>query len=449
MRWLIAAWMWMTPAAFAADRPPDVYVVVWDTFRADHAGFMGHTRPTTPNLDRIAKGGTVFERSMSCAHWTLPSVACVFSGLYTHNHMVSFDADKGVQALPPSVHTLAQAFRDKGYATALITSWPIIIERGRMTDGFDVVKPMLSKEERVHPEALAFVDAHPDVPRFVVLYYLDPHAPYVPDAAHSQWVDPKQPPLVLAHNARRAAEHADQGWVWVEDIESGKIILTPAQWEQLRARYDGEIRQNDDYLGQFWKGLTDRGLADTSAFVFFSDHGEAFGEHRRKLTDHSRPYDTILHVPLVMRWPGTWPVRRVPSVVRTMDLTATLVESFGLSFPYALDAQTLSPLFKGTAPGRTIGGFSSTHCGTEFFRDGQYKYIRCRKGEGVTDPEVYDLVADPAEQHNLAASRPDLVKALQAKLAAWVSASKKNVAEGAQRASEDDLKALEALGYVE
>ena len=72
--WIVSMLLTWAQVARAEPSRPDVFMVVWDTFRADHAGFMGHSRPTTPNLDRIAAKGVVFDKAISCAHWTLPSV---------------------------------------------------------------------------------------------------------------------------------------------------------------------------------------------------------------------------------------------------------------------------------------------------------------------------------------------------------------------------------------
>lgn len=445
---LLAVSATLGAAAPAVAAPPDVFLVVFDTMRADHAGFHGYSRPTTPNLDRLAKQATVFDQAYACAHWTLPSMGCIFSGLYVHNHKISFVPVKAPQAMPPEVTTMAEAFKAKGYATALYTSWSIIVDRGEMTEGFDDVR--IVQEDRVDQLATQFLDEHEGQPRFVVLYYLDPHAPYEPGDAYRTWVPDGAPPLNLAHNDEHVANHQDEGWIHMDRVDKGQVTLTNAQWAQLQAQYDGEILEQDAYFGRFWKDVEQRGLADDSVLVFLSDHGEAFGAHELQRTDHARPYDEILHVPFFIRAPGKLPTQRVATPVRTMDLAATLTDLVGLTFPDPLDSVSLKPVVQGSETGpRSIGGFSSTNCATEFWRNDRYKYIRCRKGPKSDLVEVYDWKADPGETKNLAPSKPELVAKLQAELAAWVQASTKDVVKSQGEASDADLEALKALGYVE
>lgn len=118
----VLAWSLLGTGCWGSDRVPEaairpnIILLSIDTLRADHLGCYGHARDTSPNLDRFASQGLVFEQAMAPAPWTMPSHASLLTGRTPTGHGV-----RGFgQALPPRVATLASGLADAGYATAAV-----------------------------------------------------------------------------------------------------------------------------------------------------------------------------------------------------------------------------------------------------------------------------------------------------------------------------------------
>jgi hypothetical protein len=103
-------------------RRPNVVLLSLDTVRADHLGCYGYARKTSPRLDAFAAGATRYQRSLASASWTLPTHASLFTGRYAFEHgahgLRSTDPARSLRPLDPAAVTLAEVFRDHGYATA-------------------------------------------------------------------------------------------------------------------------------------------------------------------------------------------------------------------------------------------------------------------------------------------------------------------------------------------
>ena len=108
---------------------PDIVLIVLDTQRADRLGCYGHTRPITPNLDRFAAGGALFEQAVSPAQWTIPSHASLFTGLYPTAHGVT-QSSHSISSGRPHV---AQVMRQLGYETVGFCNNPLV---GVLNNGF-------------------------------------------------------------------------------------------------------------------------------------------------------------------------------------------------------------------------------------------------------------------------------------------------------------------------
>ncbi len=430
----------LMPLNTAAAAKPHVVVVMWDATRPDHLTPYGYSRDTTPNLAKLAGEGTVFRKAQSTAPWTVPSVAGVFTGLFSHNHKVDYEATGYTLDLTTDAHTMAEAMSDNGYATALYTAQGIYYKQAGFTQGFDSSK--FTKPETLVDLALGHIKANKAQPTFTVVYWLDPHAPYEPAPEHDKWSDPavdvnihsggKERPGFLKHGA----------------INRGKVDLTAAQMAQLQNKYDGELHANDAELGRLWKGLQDMGIADDTVFVFTSDHGEGFGEHSRQKVWHDIPYDTVLDVPLVVRAPGVGAGKTVDAAVRTIDIYPTLMELTGGTAKHPLNGESLVSMMKsGSGADRVNVGTSHWHDGLAFVRTPQHKLLFSRNN--AERAELFDLGADPGEQSNLAANAELLAK-LKAKRDEVLQQTSISIGSGgAEAVGDDETARLCALGYLD
>lgn len=428
-------------------KKPDIFLVIWDTTRPDRLTPYGAERPTTPFLNNLAKQGAVFENAFATSYWTLPSLAGLFTGLYTHNHKVSYDVEDYTLALAKGATPMAAALKKEGYATAIYAVAGILNKRGQFLTGFDDSK--VGGPAKIVPWTMNFIDEHEDQPRFIVLYYRDPHAPYRPGDKHDIWNNDKLPDAYLGIADHEVADKTDEGWLLIHDVATGKKKLKPGQWTQLKAHYDGELHLNDTFLKAFWKGLQKRELAEDSFLAFTSDHGEAFNEHAAWPVGHRHPHEEVLRVPLIIRYPALFPAEtRVATSVRNFDLYPTILDVAGATPDHKINARTLVETLSKPNANREVMGFGHTYCAPQFYRDAKFKIVSCRRGEEKW--ELFDLVNDPDEKKNLATEKPGLLQAYKKKMAKRVEATALDIIKKpAKKAGDAEKKALEAIGYME
>ncbi len=429
-----------SPAAHAGDKT-NVILIMWDAARPDHMTNYGYERDTTPVMKKFFDQGAVYEHAQSTAPWTVPSMAGVFTGLYSHNHKCDYATEGSTLDLTTDAHTMAEAMKDAGYATGLFSAQGIYMKQEGFKQGFDRAEFLGSR--KLVSTALEFVDANKDKPIFEVVYWFDPHAPYEPPPAHNLWNDAsvEQPLNIHSSKTEKPGFHKHG------QLNSGKDSLTDAQYQQLRNLYDGEIHANDAEFGRLISELAKRGLTtENTLFIFSADHGEGFNEHPRQRVWHDIPYETVLDVPLMMRGPGVKAGTRVKTNVRTIDIYPTVLEATGATSKHKLNGESLFPLLATpNAPNRVNLGTSHFVGAVAFVRDDQHKLIFSRRGGKPT--EVY-ATSDHAEQTNLA-SDAALVASLKKKREQLIESTKIDIKEtGTSAMSDEEIQALCSFGYI-
>jgi arylsulfatase A-like enzyme len=312
--------------AAAAPGTPNVLVIVVDTLRADHVSFYGYSRPTTPNLDRIAREGVVFDNAISTAPWTMPSHASMVTGRYPHEHGAF-----GEHGLDDRLPTVAEAFRDRGFRTGgfsgnsfyfcrragfargflhfedYLYSVGDVLHRtiwGRVVSHFIPTGipaleeiPERQHAEQVNESALHWIDRDRTHPFFVFLNYFDLHDPYLPPQPYRS----------------RFSKIPNPGGL----IDTDYPTLSPDQLQSEVDAYDGAVNYADEQIGMLFDELQKRGLDRNTVVVITGDHGEAFGEHN--LVSHRNSlYRPLIHVPLIY-----WETGKIPAAVR-IDRPVTL-----------------------------------------------------------------------------------------------------------------------------
>ncbi|NLF59348.1 MAG: sulfatase, partial [Candidatus Hydrogenedens sp.] len=255
---------------------PNVLLITLDTTRADRLGCYGATNAYTPNLDRLAKDGAVYEQARTTCPLTLPAHASLLTGLTPLRHGLRVnDAGK----LPEAVATLPGLFRSRGYATAAFVSAAVLDGRYGLNRGFDHYDDRLPDElfgEAARQDPLRAANP-PETggdetanrviqwfegrraPWFVWVHFYDAHAPYQPHAAFE-----------------------------------GKGVLHP---------YDQEIAFVDEQVGRLVKMLKKRGEYRRTVVVAVGDHGESLGEHG-ELEHGMTLYEGAIRVPLIIKGGG-------------------------------------------------------------------------------------------------------------------------------------------------
>jgi arylsulfatase A-like enzyme len=435
-------------AAACAERPPagppNVVLIGVDTLRADHLGLHGYPRDTSPNLDRFATGALVFESCVTPMPRTTQAVSALLSG----RHPVHTGVRTLVGDLPPGAETLATRLRDRGYATARISATGIL--HGRLEHGFQ--RSIGTQGERSAREttdaAIAELERLP-APRFLFVFYRDPHMAYAPPG--------------LAFDAEYSGPHREEiGY----PPRKGDLVfrnrLAPRVREHVVALYDSEIAYVDRELGRLFAWL-DR--HDPGALVVVTaDHGEAFGERGDYWYDHGAHLDqAALRVPLVIRGLGL-PPQRVARLVRLEDVMPTVLARVGVDPPPGLDGVDLARVV--ADPALELEAYAETdlpildeevHAGLLLDRtirsrkrallSGGWKLVYVPRAHGV-EYELYDLSADPGERRNLIGERDP--GELRRKLDAWVAADLARSSElEARPLSEAERARLRDLGYLD
>jgi arylsulfatase A-like enzyme len=334
---------------------PNIVLVTYDSLRADHCGFMGYERDTTPTMDTMAEEGIVFENAVASGVPTIASMTAVMTGRHSlASPEIGFDTEQRAQLTTRP--TIAEVLSDAGYATGALSpnppassyfgfdegfdwfedflaeddgvverAWNRVfqnsIEGGSLSTGLRLFKNVATKDEVLRPWEAFYEDLlawrqRVEEPYFLWVLLLDPHHPWVPPAADQRWSARRDKYLAF----RQYLEMFTNGW---------EPEFSPAEHQRLVDLYDDSIRYSDRFLRQLRDDLTE----DNPVFVVHADHGEEFGEdgrygHQPFLTEQ------LVDVPLVVAGPGV-DDRRVSDPVGLRDLAPTIADLAGAEHPFA------------------------------------------------------------------------------------------------------------------
>lgn len=395
-------------------------VFLLDTVRADHLTCYGSRRPTSPALEKIADQGVVFEKVVASAPWTLPSVQTILSA-------------RGLDRAAGPDHKLSasvvESIRRAGFTTGAVTEGGFVSRVFGFDRGFDeyveeegavqLVRPDKPRNpsptggiERTFALARDWIGRHRGERFFLLVHTYEPHAPHDRRAF--------TPGLPVARFGEIFT--IETGAL----LRSGRIPFDDSDLRYLEALYDGGVHESDRHVGAFLDFLGEIGLSDRTLVAVTSDHGEELADHYRGFSgNHGHSlHDELLLVPLILHDPtNAYPVRRVRSQVRTIDILPTVAEILGASVDYPADGASLVPVLRGRETGGRVASGGATKYGAQqvFVRHLGYKYIRVTdpapKREPVFPPpppvQLYDLVRDPHERTNLAGSRPEIVREME------------------------------------
>ncbi|HVZ72666.1 MAG TPA: sulfatase-like hydrolase/transferase [Polyangia bacterium] len=371
----------LPPPATMVDLPASVprdlnlLFVTIDTLRADHLGCYGYARPTSPEIDRLAARGTLFENGWAHAPSTRYSMPALASGRWPS--AIEWDESIWWPRLSFGTRTLGEAMHDAGYFTGGLFSYTYFqasdkrgFERGMDVFSTDraalhvaVNGPMESRgssSREMTDDAIAFLDAHKDRKFFLWVHYYDPHLSYEPH------------PEVPSFGAERV------------DL------------------YDGEIRYTDLHLGRLLAHLEQLGLWDRTAIVLTGDHGEGFGEHG--ITEHGFDlYAPQTRVPFIVRVPGL-PPHKSAVPVGHIDVAPTLVNLARAHAEPSFIGRSLVPELAGATPPdektRWVFQEVTSERGKKRALVTTTRHLIWNWVPNDTT-ECYDRVADPAEAHDL------------------------------------------------
>lgn len=440
--------------------PWNVILISLDTLRSDHLSAYGYGRPTSPEILRFADEAVVFEQAFSHAPKTAPSHMSLMTGLHPGVHGVRNSAVATERRLSAAVPTLATILQGSGYRTMAVTNGGMVRASLGFDRGFDAYHEVgdvvaavdgaiagLDLLVRPGPGAAGSVEP----PFFMFVHTYETHTPYAPpaplagaftDPTYRGRIPPNQDALALLMQAHGSALGPARFFMAQVDRRSATDL------RHLQDLYDAEILWTDQHVGRLLDQLRSRGFDDRTIVIILSDHGEEFLEHG-SLT-HQTLYRQALQVPLLIRAPGGTQAapRRVPTVVRLVDVMPTILDLLGLPIPGHVQGRSLVPLMRGQTETADRWVLSETRGGQQrALRIGSWKLVRT-----PTSVELYDVQADPDERHDVHSRHPEVARALRQNLERLVAASAALAAAaspGAAHPIDDETRRrLEALGYV-
>jgi choline-sulfatase len=367
----------------------NVVVVVFDAARAAHFGCYGYSHDTTPEVDRLAREGVVFERAYTPAVFTLSAMASVWTSRFPDEHHRGAAHDDSLPAGPLTLAELlsARGIRTAGFVGNGMAGHGFGLDRGfgefayvgyRAADFRPALEPWLARLGRE---------------RFLLyLHYREPHTP----------LDPP-PPFDRRFGS---AEPLPPGELdrWLEAVNRREHRPTAGELARYEQLYDGNLAVADAELGWLRGRLEAAGVWDRTMVVVTADHGEALHEHGF-IGHNSQLYEESVRVPLVVRFPRGPRGLRVQTAVDLLDLAPTVADAFSLR-GRAVRAFRGRSLIDVAAGGAGRGDLLARTAGPRpqyALMDGRSKYMfNSRYGM----EELYDLHSDPREQRNLALTDP-------------------------------------------
>jgi arylsulfatase A-like enzyme len=435
-----------------AAQSPDIYLITIDALSAQHTSLYGYSRPTTPNLERLAKRSFTFDSFFANSNFTTPTTASIVTGKLPWSHRVF--QFSGFLRGAAQRETLTTLLRQHGYYTAIISSnyaaTPILQRILPSYDAVQYVPPSgfggywfrltnfvgarhqyvldAALPNRVglvkflsEADALIFPFRYPspaepvfdkarallersDIPqpRFVWTHILPPHDPYLPPVPYRD------------HFASVRGDLASGDFL---KMQIKKALPQGVTSDELRARYDEMVLYADDVVGHYLDWLDQTGRLDRSIVIVSADHGESF-EHGRYFHGGPNLDNDVIQIPLVIHLPGQKQGARISQPTQQADLLPTIIDLLGGTPPNWTDGESIKPALEGKAlPDRYVFSmnlepdrvFSPITNGTLAVMDAEFKYVIRLDNQ---QEFLYRYKTDLSDERNLIASEPAAAKRL-------------------------------------
>ncbi|MDP3973215.1 MAG: sulfatase [Candidatus Daviesbacteria bacterium] len=441
----------------------NIILISMTNLRFDHMSINGYFRPTTPNLDELARASLKFDNAFSHSSWTLPESISIYTGLYPYQHgvMNRYDGSK----LSADTVTLVDVLKQNGYITAAFTGGFDYHPEFGLTDRFNVYKECRRSQQSASyprqggpvaaegpsqygefsctiPQALDWLKLNSQQKFFLHIQGFDDHCPFS-----------YQDQLLYDQDYQGQVDFSDCLWTFDKSnpvLKNGKpyypvystktngkdsVLLSEEDITHLIALYDTAITITDQKIGSFLEELKIMGLDKNTIIIFTSEHGDMFGKHGRFMRGgplRGTFYDDVLHIPLFIKIPNV-SAKNISGLVEQIDLAPTITNLVGLPI-FSPEGQSLLPLifqnkdlkqyvFAGAKfnPDPNNAYFSKKTI-VETIRSKEWKLIE----ETVFDKntpsktiELYDIVKDKEELNNLAYTKKDVLQTLQKQLKGW------------------------------
>jgi len=465
---------------------PDIVLVSIDGLRWDRTGLGAHDRPTTPNLDRLADEGVVFDFAFSQSNESAWSHASLLTGKYPSEVARPLYA---TYLVPPGQVTLPEVLAAAGYRTGGFVAGGHVRSAFGFHQGFETFweAPGFGSLYETVPRAMAWAEQVTG-PRFVFVHGYDCHRPYAKGSVFFHAFDGDyQGPVDDWIDRRNAVERIFDG-AYHPDLEIPRIAhvsgakmsdprayrdqarrdaahgtaLTSADIDHIRAHYDGGVLASDTWLGLLVEDLQAAGRWDDTLLVVVSDHGEDLQDHGFS-SHRALVMDSTTRVPFVLAG-GAVPEqargRRLGDLVEAIDLVPTLAEVADIAPPNGIRGDSLWPLVAEASVPEADPVFQQGVLGQVSVRSAGVRLVF--DGPSLTAPdyrarlaapvqaggfELYVHASDPGEQHDVVGVHPELAEQLRDLLLTWYDTLE--TSEHGRSMSPALREALREAGYWE
>lgn len=455
-------------------RRPNILLFFPDQHRPDWSNLNTALPVRTPNLDRLARTGTLFTQAICPSPLCAPSRSCLALGVNYDRTQVPSNADN----LPDGAQTFYARLRNADYRVGGVgkfdlrkgaSDWGLdghhivnghnYFDEWGFTDGIDSEGKNASLQKIVNKDDPAKARGESPYNRYLTDrndgslqrymewnkreraskpngYAFTEPMDLADEAYNDNWVGrnglalienfPTSQPWFLQANFPGPHPPMDITFSMADWYRGAAFPgphrndeLPPEKHTEIRRNYSAMIENIDRWLGQYIAAIEKRGELDNTIIVWSSDHGEMLGDHN--LWGKSVPYHPSLSVPLIVSGPGVRQGHQQAGPTTTLDLTATFLDYANAEALAGADSQTLRPVLEGkTETGRThvtagLGNWRTVY-------DGRYKLVRGYDGtkkagtpyqpQGDAPLLLFDHQADPLEDRNLVAERPEEVARL-------------------------------------
>ena len=421
------------PLAAEAGKRPNILYIMADDHAAHAISAYGSVINQTPQLDRLAAQGMRFDRMFAVNSICTPSRATVLTGKYSHiNGVPVFNRFDGSQP------TVAKYLQAAGYHTGIIGKWhlesdptgfdkwsilpgqgdyfnPTFLE----ADGKRVIKGYIT--DITTDLSIDFLKNRPkDKPFFLMCHHKEPNRNWQPDAKHKAMFAGKvipEPPTLRDNGVGRSDAIRECKQKVLENLSPNDTKGAPPaglsddellKWKYQRYMQDylACVQSVDDNVGRLLDYLDEAGLAENTLVIYTSDQGFFLGDHG--LYDKRFMYEESIRVPFLVRWPEVIKPGEVQSAMGiNVDFAPTFMDAAGLPLPADMQGRSLMPLFKGKVPSDWRGSWYY-----RYYHDPGDHNTRAHYGVRTTTHkliyfwkknqwEMYNLIADPSELHNL------------------------------------------------
>ena len=435
-------------------QPPNILWICSDQQRYDTIHALGNSLIRTPNIDKIIENGVTFTHTYCQSPVCTPSRASFLTGRYPRTTRCRQNG----QTIPADERLLPRILKDHGYRCGLsgklhLSSCSDGKVEQRIDDGYDVFHwshhPQPDWEENAYQQWLRkkgvsweelysapeidhvkpgvpteyhqttwcaemtidFIKENQNQPWLFSVNMFDPHHAFDPPQEYLDKYDPAEMPIpkVSVGEWDRKTVYQQLDHQWAHNTEGGMRVdeITPELSQRITAAYYAMVELIDDQVGRMIQALEETGQLENTIVIFMSDHGEMLGDHGLYLKG-PHFYEEAVHVPLTMQWPAKFPKGiQSDALVELVDLVPTICDAAEIPIEPQIQGKSLFNL----CCGETDSAVHREYVYCEYTNSWTHKHsygtmLRTKTHKivvyhGIDEGELYDLVNDPDEFHNL------------------------------------------------